>query len=328
MPLAPGQRIAHYEILGPIGKGGMGEVFRARDPKLGREVAIKILPPSMARDPERLARFEREAKVLASLNHPNVAAIYGIEDTADGRALVMELVPGDTLKRPLTLDVALPYFKQIAEALELAHDKGIVHRDLKPGNIMVTPDGQIKVLDFGLAAIGASRDAASDPENSPTLTLGADFNQTTPGTIMGTAGYMSPEQAGGKVVDRRSDIWSFGVLFWEMLTGQRLFAGETLTDTLADVLRKPVDFDKLPTATPPRIRELIQRCLDRDLKTRLRDIGEARVALQRAIADPMEGRTPVLQTGPPPGSSKLWQAAAASMRCSRLSISSGHMPWV
>ena len=195
--------------------------------------------------------------------------------------------------------------------METAHDKGIVHRDLKPGNIMVTPDGQIKVLDFGLAAIGASRETSHDPENSPTLTLPADFNQTTPGTIMGTAAYMSPEQAGGKVVDRRSDIWSFGVLFWEMLTGQRLFAGETLTDTLADVLRKPVDFAKLPAATPPRIRDLIERCLDRDLKTRLRDIGEARVALQRAIADPMGGRTPVLQTGPPPGSSKLWQAAAA-----------------
>ena len=218
MPLVPGQRVAHYEILAPIGKGGMGEVFRARDTRLGREVAIKILPASMARDPERLARFEREAKVLASLNHPNVAAIYGIEDSEAGRALVMELVPGETLKNPLPMGVALPYFRQIAEALESAHEKGIVHRDLKPGNIMVTPDGVVKVLDFGLAAVGAtSHEAAADPENSPTLTLA----QTTPGTIMGTAAYMSPEQASGKAVDRRSDIWSFGVVLWETLTGER-----------------------------------------------------------------------------------------------------------
>ena len=275
MPLALGTKLGPYEILAPIGAGGMGEVYRARDTKLDREVAIKILPEAWAQDPERLARFEREAKVLASLNHPNIAQIYGVED----RALVMELVAGERLKGPLPVDTALDYARQIAEALEAAHEHGIVHRDLKPANIMVTPDGVVKVLDFGLAAVAAgSAPDASDPVNSPTLTMRA----TQAGMIMGTAAYMSPEQASGKPVDKRADIWSFGVVLWEMLTGERLFTGETISHTLADVLRGPIDFEKLPKETPVAIRELLRRCLDRDVKTRLRDIGEARVAIGRS----------------------------------------------
>ena len=286
MPLSPGTKLGPYEIVAPIGAGGMGEVYRAKDTKLGRDVAVKILPAALAQDPDRLARFEREAKVLASLNHPHIAQIYGLEE----RALVMELVPGETLKGPLPLDTALNYARQIAEALEAAHEKGIVHRDLKPGNIMVTPDGVVKVLDFGLAAVAQEPASGSaDPNNSPTLTARA----TQVGVIMGTAAYMSPEQAAGKPVDKRSDVWSFGVVLFEMLTGKRLFDGETISHTLADVLRAPIDFEKLPKQTPLAARELLKRCLDRDMKTRLRDIGEARIAMQRYLADP-QSRTEVL----------------------------------
>ncbi len=273
MPISVGNSLGTYEILASIGKGGMGEVYRGRDIKLDREVAIKVLPAAVAHDPERLARFEREAKILASLNHPNIAQIYGVEEADGIRALVMELVPGATLKGPLSIETTLHYAKQIAEALEAAHEKGIIHRDLKPANVIVTPEGVVKVLDFGLAAT-PSRDGASDPANSPTMTA------TQAGVILGTAAYMSPEQAAGKPVDKRSDIWSFGVVLYEMLTGERLFAGETVSHTLADVLRAPIDFDKLPKEIPGAIRELVKRCLDRNVKTRLRDIGEARIAIQ------------------------------------------------
>jgi len=272
MPLLAGTTLGSYEILAPLGAGGMGEVYRAKDTKLDRQVAIKILPDALAQDPDRLARFDREAKVLASLNHPNIAQIYGIE----GNALVMELVQGDTLKCPAPLE----YAKQIAEALEAAHEKGVTHRDLKPANIMVTPEGVVKVLDFGLAFVATEK--SGDPMNSPTLTMRA----TDAGMIMGTAAYMSPEQASGKPVDKRADIWSFGVVLWEMLTGSRLFHGETVSHTLADVLRGPIEFDKLPKETPSRIRELLKRCLDRDAKMRLRDIGEARVVIGRVLAAP------------------------------------------
>ena len=271
--MKPGDYLGSYEILAPLGAGGMGEVYRARDTKLDRDVAIKILPDALANNPERLARFEREAKVLASLNHPNIAQIYGVED----RALVMELVEGATLAGPLPIETALDYARQIAEALEAAHDKGITHRDLKPANVKVTPQGLVKVLDFGLAAVAQAPDVGPDSRaNSPTLTLGV----TEAGMIMGTAGYMSPEQAAGKPVDRRADIWSFGVLLWELLAGDRLFDGETVSHTLADVLRAPIDLDKLPRETPTKIRELLRRCLDRNVKKRLRDIGEARIALE------------------------------------------------
>jgi serine/threonine protein kinase/Tol biopolymer transport system component len=279
MSLAPGTRLGPYEILAPLGAGGMGEVYRARDTKLKREVALKVLPESFANDPERMARFQREAEVLASLNHPNIAQIYGVED----HALVMELVEGETLAGPLPLETALSYARQIAEALEAAHDKGITHRDLKPANVKVTPGGVAKVLDFGLAAVAQTSGSATESAaNSPTLTIRA----TQAGFIMGTAGYMSPEQAAGKPVDKRADIWSFGVVLWEMLTGRRLFDGETISHTLADVLRAPIDFDELPGDTPPAIRDLLCRCLDRDVKTRLQAIGEARVAIAKFLADP------------------------------------------
>jgi Tol biopolymer transport system component/predicted Ser/Thr protein kinase len=290
--------IAHYRISGKLGQGGMGTVYRATDTKLGREVAIKVLPSFFAEDADEMARFTREAKVLASLNHPNIAQIYGIEE----RALVMELVPGETLKRPLPIETALDYAKQIAEALEAAHEKGIVHRDLKPANVVVTPEGVVKVLDFGLAAV--VRDSltdASDPVNSPSLTMRA----TQAGMIMGTAAYMSPEQAAGKPVDKRADIWSFGAVLWELLTGHGLFEGETLTQTLAEVLRCPIDFDQLPRETPVAIRGLLRRCLDRNAKNRLRDIGEARIAIEAALA----GETPLLEGVPTAGGARrLWLA--------------------
>jgi eukaryotic-like serine/threonine-protein kinase len=291
MPLAVSTRLGPYEILAPIGAGGMGEVYRARDTKLDRDVAIKVLPSALAENPERMARFEREAKTLAALNHPNIAAIYGLQDGA----IVMELVEGPTLAerlttRPIPIDEALKIAAQIADALEAAHEKGIVHRDLKPANIKVPAEGAVKVLDFGLATAVQARDRESaDPANSPTLTIGA----TEVGVILGTAAYMSPEQASGKRVDKRADIWSFGVVLWEMLTGKRLFgAGETPSHTLADVLRAPIDFGKLPASTPASIAELLRRCLDRDVKTRLRDIGEARVAIQRCDHPALAERQP------------------------------------
>ncbi len=256
----------------------MGEVYRALDTQLQREVAIKVLPASMARDPERLARFDREAKILAALNHPNIAVIHAIVESPSGRALVMELVPGDTLgarikQGPMPQEEALNVAKQIAEALEAAHEKGVTHRDLKPGNVMITPTGLVKVLDFGLAAMATPAAQSIDPDNSPTLTMG----MTQAGAIMGTAAYMSPEQAAGVTVDRRADIWSFGVVLYEMVTGKRLFSGgESISHTLADVLRAPIDLDVIPAG---KVRTLLRRCLDRSLKTRLQSIAEARIAI-------------------------------------------------
>jgi Tol biopolymer transport system component len=271
--MTPQESIAHYRIVSKLGEGGMGVVYRATDTKLNRDVAIKVLPEAFANDPNRLARFTREAQVLASLNHPNIAMIFGVED----RALVMELVEGENLKSPLPVESAIAYAKQIAEALEAAHEKGIIHRDLKPANIKVTPQGTIKVLDFGLAAVTQGNAVVSgNSQNSPTLTL---MGATQAGLILGTAAYMSPEQAEGKQVDKRADIWSFGVVLWEMLTGQQLFAAESVSHTLADVLRAPIDFSALPKDTPLAIRTLLARCLDRNVQTRLRDIGEARIAL-------------------------------------------------
>jgi serine/threonine-protein kinase len=256
----------------------MGEVYRARDTKLNREVAIKVLPAALATDADYMARFQREAQVLASLNHPNIAAIYGLED----HAIVMELVEGPTLadriaEGPPPVEDALPIAQQIVEALEAAHEKGIVHRDLKPGNVKVTPEGVVKVLDFGLAKAADANNNTSSASISPTLTIRA----TEAGLILGTAGYMSPEQATGRPVDKRADIWSFGVVLWEMLTGKRLFEGETISHTLAHVLTAPIDFNQIPAKTPPAVRELLRRCLDRVVKNRLRDIGEARIALQK-----------------------------------------------
>jgi eukaryotic-like serine/threonine-protein kinase len=270
------ESIAHYRMIAKIGEGGMGEVYRALDTKLGREVAIKIIPETFARDADRMMRFAREARVLASLNHPHIAAIYGVEE----RALVMELVEGPTLAEriaqgPTSLEEALPIARQIADALEYAHEKGIVHRDLKPANIKLTADGQAKVLDFGLAkALSSDPVPGDNPADSPTLTMRA----TQAGVIMGTAAYMSPEQARGKTVDKRADIWAFGVVLYEMLTGARLFDGETVSDTLAHVLTKEPDWDRAPTQT----RRLLRKCLEKDPKRRLRDIGDAWELLEEA----------------------------------------------
>jgi serine/threonine protein kinase/Tol biopolymer transport system component len=286
--LLTGRRIGVYEIQARLGAGGMGEVYRARDTKLGREVAIKILSRVFTSDPERIARFEREARVLASVNHPNIGGIYGLEEADGVKALVLELVEGEDLSQriargPLSVEEALPMAKQIADALEAAHDKGVIHRDLKPANVMVTHSGVVKVLDFGLAAVAQEPGSPEiDATQSPTVTMAG----TRAGVILGTAAYMSPEQAAGKATDKRSDVWSFGVMLWEMLTGQRLFDGETISHTLADVLRAEIDFGKLPRETPPVIGEMLRRCLDRDTRSRLRDIGEARVTIQRHLANP------------------------------------------
>jgi serine/threonine protein kinase len=276
MPLSFGTRLGHYEILAPIGAGGMGEVYKARDTKLKREVAIKVLPEAFARDPERMARFQREAEVLASLNHPNIAAIYGVED----RALVMELVEGNSPKGPLPFDEAWKIASQIATALEYAHERGVMHRDLKPANVKVTPDGVVKLLDFGLAkAYSNQREPSASPENSPTLTLGA----TEVGVILGTAAYMAPEQARGRAVDKRADIWSFGVVLYELLTGERLFTGEDAAETLAAVIHKQPDLTK----APGEARRLLEECLQKDPKQRLRDIGDAkRLMGEKPLAQP------------------------------------------
>jgi serine/threonine-protein kinase len=281
MTLTQGSRLGPYLVAGPIGAGGMGEVYRAHDERLGRDVALKILPESVAQEPNALARFEREARVLASLNHPNIAQIYGIEESGGVRALVMELIDGEGLdaviqRGALPLDRALAIAGQIAEALEAAHDAGIVHRDLKPANVMVRPDGTVKVLDFGLAK---ATETAAGSEESPTIVTPA---VTQAGVILGTAAYMAPEQARGQPVDRRADIWAFGALLYEMLTGSRLFAGDTVSDLIASILRQPIDLSRLPQGTPREIRHLLARCLDRDVKTRLQAIGEGRVVLAGA----------------------------------------------
>ena len=281
--LAPGTRLGSYEVTGSLGKGGMGEVYRARDTRLERDVALKVLPDDVASDRDRLARFEREARLLAALNHPHIAAIYGVEDMGATHALVMELAEGPTLQEriaegPMPVDEALDVARQMAGALEYAHEHGIVHRDLKPANVKVTPEGEVKLLDFGLAkALEAEgTPPTSDYSESPTISHQA----TRAGVILGTASYMSPEQARGKTVDRRTDIWAFGVVLLEMLTGRKPFTGESLTDVLAAVVSSEPDLDALPATTPLAVRQLLKRCLDKDPKRRLRDIGEARVLLE------------------------------------------------
>jgi len=273
----------------------MGEVWRARDTRLSREVALKVLPESFSRDHDRLQRFEREAQLLASLNHPNIAAIYGVEEASGATALVLELVEGPTLDERikqgrLPADEAVAIARQIAEALEYAHERGVVHRDLKPANVKLSPDGRVKVLDFGLAKAMASEVATrSDSAISPTVTsLG-----TIAGVVLGTAAYMAPEQARGANVDRRADIWSFGAVLWEMLTGNRAFEGDTVSDTLASVLRAPIEWGELPPATPPAVVRLLKRCLERDAKKRLRDIGEARIILESGETEPAQAPAPV-----------------------------------
>src|SRR5215472_5897197 len=276
--MSPQPSIAHYRIMSKLGEGGMGEVWRATDTKLNREVAVKILPEALAQDADRLTRFAREAQVLASLNHPNIAAIYGVEE----RALVMELVEGITLAEriaqgPISVEDALPILDQLIEALEYAHEKNVIHRDLKPANIKITPQARVKILDFGLAKAITSESAAGDPASSPTLTMRA----TIAGTIMGTAAYMSPEQARGHEVDKRADIWAFGVVVYEMTTRRPLFQRPTVPDTLASVLREEPVLD-----VPPPLRKLLRLCLVKDPARRLRDIGDARLLLEEPTAAP------------------------------------------
>ncbi len=281
--LAAGLRVGPYEIVAALGAGGMGEVYRARDTKLQRDVAIKVLPESFANDPDRLARFQREAHMLATLNHPNIAAIYGLEESNGTQALVLELVDGPTLAdrialAPIPLEEALTIGRQIAEALEAAHEKGIIHRDVKPANIKTDPNGVVKVLDFGLAKVWDGAPQA-DLSGSPTLTA-TDIAERT---IMGTPAYMSPEQARCKLLDRRTDIWSFGCVLYEMLTRRVPFAGDTISDTIAAILDREPDWNALPANVPPSIWRLLKRCLEKDPKHRLRDIGDARIELRDAL---------------------------------------------
>ena len=282
-----GKSIAHYRVTEKLGAGGMGEVYRATDTKLGREVALKVLPTVFANDSQRMARFKREAHVLASLNHPNIASIYGLEEADGVHCLVLELVEGPTLAEriregAIPLDESLTIAKQISEALEAAHEKGVIHRDLKPANVKVTPEGLVKVLDFGLAKALAEPASEAEMENSPT----ASILPTHEGVILGTAAYMSPEQAKGKIVDKRADIWAFGVVLFEMLTGKRLYTGENASETLASVIKDDPDWNLIPTDTPLKIRELLRRCLQKDSRKRLRDVGDARIEIEEALADP------------------------------------------
>ena len=283
MSLKPGQSIGPHKVVRLIGEGGMGQVWQATDTQLGRQVALKILPDAFAADPDRLARFKREAQILASLNHPNIAAIYGIEESEGTRALVLELVEGPTLADRIAhgampIEEALPIARQIAEALEAAHEAGVIHRDLKPANIKVKDDGTVKVLDFGLAK-AFQPDPESDPSQSPTLTAVA----TRAGIIMGTAAYMSPEQAKGRPVDKRSDVWAFGAVLFEMLTGTRAFAGDDVSDTMAAVLRAEVNLEKLPDETPSRLRRVLQASLQRDPRQRVHDVADVRLAMEGAF---------------------------------------------
>jgi serine/threonine-protein kinase len=332
MPLVAGASLGPYQILAPLGAGGMGEVYRATDTRLKRDVAIKVLPDGFATDPERLARFQREAELLATLNHPNIAAIYGLEKTDGVTAIVLELVEGETIAeklgqegqkgqeglerregRRLPLDEALPIARQIAEALEAAHDKGVIHRDLKPANIKVTPDGKVKVLDFGLAKLMESETASSALTMSPTLSVQATYA----GVILGTAAYMSPEQARGKPVDRRTDVWAFGCVLFEMLTGRQTFdAGDTVSDAVASILKNDPDWTRLPTDTPSGIRSLLRRCLQKDVQKRLPHIGAARLEIEEALLAPIEGPSAASVTPRPRNRLLPWAVAIGAFAAS------------
>jgi serine/threonine-protein kinase len=313
MTLAVGRWLGSYEILSPLGSGGMGEVYRARDTKLARDVALKILTDAFALDAERIARFKREAQVLASLNHPHIGAIYGFEDGDGVHALVLELVDGPTLadritQGPMPIDEALPIAKQIAEALEAAHEQGIVHRDLKPANIKVRADGTVKILDFGLAKLAEPTAAAATLTQSPTITTPA---MTAAGFLLGTAAYMSPEQARGKAVDRRADVWSFGAVLYEMLTGRRAFPGDDMSEVIAATLRADPDWSALPSATSSAIRRLLYRCLDRDVRSRLSNMAMVRLELRDAETEPRDDVATVV--GSPRRGSALYRLSPYAM---------------
>jgi serine/threonine-protein kinase len=302
-----GKKLAHYEVTAHLGSGGMGDVYRASDTKLSRDVALKILPEVFARDPERVTRFGREAKVLAALNHPNIATIYGLEESGGTHFLVLELVEGETLAErlglgPIPAPEALHIARQIAEAIEAAHEKGVVHRDLKPANIKITPDGKVKVLDFGLAKAFASERGENLLSNSPTISISA----THSGVILGTAAYMSPEQAKGTApVDKRADLFSFGCILYEMLSGRRTFQGESLTEVLAGVLAREPDLNLIPSKLNPRITNLVRRCLEKDVKKRWQGIGDLRVEIESILADPQGLEIKVAASKPQP----LWKTA-------------------
>ena len=315
MPWSAGSRLGAYEILSALGAGGMGEVYRARDTRLDRDVAIKILPHAFFADAERVARFQREAKILASLNHPHIAAIYGLHDEGDGvRALVMELVEGEDLSQrltrgPIPLDEALPIATQIAEALEAAHEQGIIHRDLKPANVKLRPDGTVKVLDFGLA-----KALASDAESPALLDSPTTAVATRAGSILGTAPYMSPEQAKGRPVDRRTDLWAFGAVLYELLTGTRAFQGESVAETLAHVLTQTPNWARLPADTPAQIRTLLRRCLEKNPTRRLDSAVTLRLEIDDALAAPAGAMT---ASGPQVRRRRItWQAIAAVVAAS------------
>ena len=311
MALTPGSRLGVYEVTAQIGEGGMGQVYRALDTTLGRQVAIKILPDAVAADPERLARFERESKTLASLNHPHIASIYAVETSAGMHALVMELVEGDDLSQRIAhgaipIDEALSISKQIAEALEAAHDQGIIHRDLKPANIKVREDGTVKVLDFGLAkTMEPAGTVLLNQSLSPTITTPA---MTQAGMILGTAAYMAPEQAKGRGVDKRADVWAFGAVLYEMLTARRCFQGDDVSDTFAAILRAEPDWSALPPETPQAIRRLLRRTLEKDVRARLSDMAMVRVELRDAETEPRRN-PPVASVVAPPRPS-AWRRIA------------------
>lgn len=297
-----GETLSHYRVTDKLGAGGMGEVYRARDTRLGRDVALKVLPEAYARDTYRMARFEREAQVLASLNHPCIAALFGVEEENGKRALVMELVEGQTIaarinQGTIEIEEALLIAKQIAGGLEYAHERGIIHRDLKPANIKLTPQGQVKLLDFGLARALTDDSLGSDTNNSPTLSAMA----TMAGMVLGTAGYMSPEQAKGKPVDRRADIWSFGAVLYEMLARRPLYSGETASEILAGIIKEEPDWAALPPDTPSVIRKLLRRCLTKDVNRRLQAVGEARIAIEEHLAGPSASSDIISGTSAPPG---------------------------
>ncbi len=275
-----GTRLGAYEILAPIGAGGMGEVYKATDTALGRDVAIKVLPEAVAQDPERLGRFEREAKLLASVNHPNVATLYGFERDGDVRFLVMELVEGEDMatrlrRGPIPVGEAIGLFTQVADGLEAAHTKGIVHRDLKPANLKITDDGRVKILDFGLAKPMEPAPGA-DVSESPTMGV----RGTSAGVILGTGPYMSPEQAMGKAIDKQTDVWAFGCCFYEALTGKRTFQGESIPEIIVNINKQEPDWGALPSGTPERARRILQRCLTKSPRERLHDIADARLELE------------------------------------------------
>ncbi|HSF16528.1 MAG TPA: serine/threonine-protein kinase [Vicinamibacteria bacterium] len=294
MALSAGTRLSDYEILELIGSGGMGEVYRGRDRKLGRDVAIKVLPEAFQQDAQRLARFEREARVLASLNHPGIATLHGLERAESLTFLVMELVSGETLaerieRGAVSLEETIQLFAQIAEALEAAHAVGVVHRDLKPANIKITPQGRVKILDFGLAKASSAEEPPTDLSQSTTFTRDA----TRAGVTLGTASYMSPEQAKGKLVDKRTDVWAFGCMLFEALAGRKAFDGESVTDVLANVIHKNVSWEALPPNTPWRARDVLRRCLTKDRERRFHDVADARLELLDAEEPPMHAPRPV-----------------------------------